>query len=898
MEAIQTVDLNFTNGGGGHSATLGTFLNAKSVQTGGDMGVVIGDMGDFNAFSNDSLNDLMSNFVCTEISTAAQPNYTSRTRKYVDKTSLLLKSHMVLVRGRDCGPRGTLDFGVVDPSDPSRVYGGEVPFFSEVINSPNIKDSLGREFPFPSLPPMKHGSIIAAGRIYNFESAAEYDGIKINLVYNNRELQENLSLNDEAVSAMYKGFRNENNVFFGGPDLQQYDLKLGYTLTDFFSMLSLANVQMDPENNLSNAEGADDVLFEASGTLESVVGTVASYFGYFWFVNPFNGYLSFINTQEASQLEITDYTKSENQDENMVNASFTESLKSPKIVNVFSGTGEKKEDKEPKDEDRPKRVFFKRYDILADVDYPDFGRRDTITGKWYFEEEIGALFALFNQGSDDPETFDKFMFRLLHDNYDPKWRKPHAAKDDNCNRWGMALDNPDAFNANMDSSTLQYGGLYWGQARNYQTWDWGPKPKNHNAEKKGAMAYIWDLRTDAKSQKRRRSALKFGPAKDDVYDRFDNQFQYISCNSDLGDHNVKMTRPSQSDLYTFMKAFYAIAGGIYVSNPYGRYRVERMQFQNTNNLTIVGPVDGNTLIKDIDDLSQLWDVLSILKVKSRLKVRDLWLATKAVQDGFMKTEAVHDFHFIAIRNLPKLERKNGQENDMMVDFRGLKMLEFLEGENAGIADHLFLGGPTVGLREGHHNFFINDAVSLSWSNYKKAKLLLSKSLPMEYKRTKTRVNKIIDDPFEEEKEDNDMSESSSGANKMAELFDRFDLKYFRVSGPEYNMLNDLSLSSHSGGVTEMIALEKIKGEYEEEPSSTKTSVKTMYGLHIPEYTPTITSLSIRVAGDGITTTINESTIKLLPPSQSFLLNKANEAVVTSKGVASWLSAGQKNRLGL
>jgi len=44
----------------------------------------------------------------------------------------------------------------------------------------------------------------------------------MNLIYNNMELKEDLSLNDEAVSADYKL----------SPDLSQYDLKYGYTLDD------------------------------------------------------------------------------------------------------------------------------------------------------------------------------------------------------------------------------------------------------------------------------------------------------------------------------------------------------------------------------------------------------------------------------------------------------------------------------------------------------------------------------------------------------------------------------------------------------------------------------------------------------------------------------------------
>ena len=52
MEAIQNVALNFTNGAGGHTATVSTVMDAKRVQDGESLGIVIGSMGEINSFSN------------------------------------------------------------------------------------------------------------------------------------------------------------------------------------------------------------------------------------------------------------------------------------------------------------------------------------------------------------------------------------------------------------------------------------------------------------------------------------------------------------------------------------------------------------------------------------------------------------------------------------------------------------------------------------------------------------------------------------------------------------------------------------------------------------------------------------------------------------------------------
>jgi hypothetical protein len=884
METIRSVDINFSNGAGGHSATIQTLLGAKNVQNGENVGTVIGDLGEISSFSNDKIAEMLANFVCVEKSTATNATTSAVSRKYIDKTSLILKSHAVLVRGVNCGPREDLDFI------------GEVPFFSEVINAPiPLTDGQGREFPFPSLDPVKKGSVITAGRIFNYESAAQYDGIKINLVYSNKKLQDgegetpNLCLNADAVSDLYKGIPIEGGGFVGGPDLAQYDLKFGYTLNDFNKILSLAGIQVDPQNNLQDEEQGDKVLFENSGTLASVVASVASYFGYFWYINPKNGFLSFINTQTAANLKIEDFRNTT--DENILSTSFTESLASTKIVNSYIGTSEKKDDESPKDDDRPKRIFFKRYEIAKDFIEVGFGRSKTVgeglnqTTVDLLDEELGAMFAIFNQ-NQDAETFNKYFFRVMHSNTDP------INKDDKCNRWGMDLD-PDG------GKRLVYELLYnGGECANHNVWEWGPAPKNADGEiiggAKGDMTqYIYDGEQQAEDPERRKSTIKRSKKKDDFFDRVRDDFTYIACNNANLEVAApsKMKRASETDLYTFLSSYFAIAGGIFISNGYSRYKAERMEFTNMNNITVVGPLKGDTLISEIDDLSELNDILELVQTKKRKTVTDIWRATKDL-DGKPKTfdvQPVNDFFFIAIRNIPKLERKNGNE-EFLVDFKPFQRLEFYE---SGIKRaYLWLGGTPEDMIQ------LDEAVSLSYSNYRKATADNRKSLPMEYLRRKTRVNKIGDDPFEEEKEDEDLSEGTSAENKMSELFDRFDFKYFKVDSPDYNLLNNLTLSSFSGSTTEMMALEEIKGDYEEGEANTKSSTRSLYGLHIPEFSPTINSISIRVGGDGITTTVNESTIKLIPPNQTLLTNRAHESALLANGLAPNLGAKQRNALGL
>jgi len=821
MESITSIDVNFSNAGGGHSASIACVKGAKKVQTGEDLGVVIGDRGEINSFSNEDVQKLMNNFICTETTTSSNANKTTIVRKYRDTTSLLLDSIVVLLRGVNTGPRQELDFM------------GEVPYFSEVINAPHpLKDSEGREFPFPSLEPERDGSVIKAGRIYNYESAAEFNGVKISLCYNKRQFKPELSLNDEVVSDSYKV----------DPDLSQYDLKYGYTLSDFHKIVELAGITIDWGEGGTPED--DNCLFETNGNLGSVIGNVASYFGYHWFINPENGNIMMINTQAAAALTPLDYTNTS--DPTIVSATYTESAIGSEIVNTYAGSTDKPDNKSPKDDDRPRRVFFKRYFIDEDI----------VEG--LPKEEMGAFFAIFNQG-EDTDSFDKFTYQLLYMiEYSPTFLDVFGRK-------------------------LLYTQFYKYLPYRRQTYKWGPKDPAQAVDFAN-WDFIYMSERLAKNKDRRISNIK---ENNKPLDRFKDKFEYILCN---WRKTHKMPKPSQSDLYTYLQAYFAIAGGIYISNGYSKYKVERMEFQNMNNITIVGPLHKDTLISDIPDLSELWDVLTLAMVRNRTTVEDIWRASKGrkpmpkrAQEG---STPVNPYMFIAIRNIPKLERKNGQEADNLVDFRPLKTLEYYES-NAR-PKKLWLGGES-----GRKKMKVEEGIKLSHENFIEA-LDMKKSLPIEYIRRKTRVNQIHGGEEAEEEEDNDIADSSESSQKMSDLFDRFDYKYFGVEKPDFKITNKLSISSASGSATEMLALKNLRRNYSSGNRPPVASSRTIYGLIIPKFTPIMSSLSISKSQGGVQVTVSESTINLTPPSQNFMTNKAQESIITRSGFASFLSAAQKN----
>tara|TARA_R100000315_G_C5233652_1_gene144723 strand:+ start:585 stop:3098 length:2514 start_codon:yes stop_codon:yes gene_type:complete len=833
METITNISLNFTNGGGGHSAQVNTVLNAQNVQNGETIGSVIGEAGETSAFSNEKISEMLQNFVCVSKTKSANATSKGVSRKYVDKTTLALQSIVVLLRGQNCSPREDLEFE------------SEVPYFSEVSNAPIIRDSQGRDFPFPSLDPIRKESLIIAGRIYNYESAAMFNGVKISLVYNDGKLKEDFCLNVDEVSDLYKA----------APDLSQYDLKYGYTFNEFLKIIELAGLKIRNVPIGETQEQEDirkKILFESSGTLHSVVSSVCSYLGYYWYIDPKNGEIVMLSSEEAVSMEIPDHT--ETTDENIINASFTDNAQMSKLVNVYTGTTDKPEDKSPKDDDRPKPIFFKRYRIDTEQEFKDLKMNQTT---------LGAFFALFNQGAST-EVFDMYLFWLLSVlKRDLKIGKIKQVFGENIELGELYKKGKDAGNDTL----LPF---------NNQIWNWGPR--------KGIAGNPCIFASALANKEELAAGTKLTDKNGNDLNRADNKFQYILCNSSI---RKPLPKGSTTDLFPFLRAYFAIAGGIYISNGYGEYKADRMEFQNANNITVLGPFKGTTKIKDIKDLSDVYDILDILKIGGKT-VEDIANATK----GDAKSITVNKNFFIAIRNIKKLERFNGELLPNMADLSIFKNLEFFE--NARKPKKLWMGGNEgVILETGALKNIFNQSIA----NFKAAVEFPQgdkngKSLRLEYIRRKTRVNKKPEDG--EEKEDDELAGGTESQNKMSELFDRFDFKYFSVVAPEYDRLNKLSLSSLSGSTVEMKALKQVREKYSDVSESPKSSSRTLYGLHIPEFKPTMNSININVTSQGIQTTISESTFTLIPPDQNILSNTASEISLNNGNFASFLSAGQKN----
>ena len=689
-ECVTSVDLNFSNGGGGHTATVTSIVGAQSAQTMEDsLGEIVGDVGSKSSFSDSRIDDLMSRFVVTETTTNADPTKKTRVRKYVDSTALKLNSLIVLVRGINAPPLGQGEFE------------DKVAFFSEVKGT--AIPSFGGTAPVEGA---EKAPVIIAGKIYNMESRNMLDGeaTTVNLVYQGKTLKRNLSLNDEVVPEEYRN----------SPDPSQYALKFGYTLNEFKQMLELAEINYDG----LDVERGDDVLFETSGPLMGVVSSVASYYGFYYYINPQDGKLRFINSALAAQLTIADPTQTTN--ESVVAASFTRSGITDTIVNTYAGTAQNmnKSDMGGGGADGSGaggpdlyKAFLHKVDIEGFKAFQDMNMSRNLRG---------AFFALFNQ-DQPPEMFDKFTYLLLilsERNVKQKGQFPDF-KDSHLWR---TKDNQGQLQRNVVrlAGNVTYDAdeqyekiiqpLYLPRPFNLELWSWGPTKGND-----GATEVIWgvddakiknnelwlakkaDLGHQFKRHDKEYPALYFGLA------CYKSQAQLAWEDIDEVSGNMPMSKPSQSPLYEFLKIYFQIAGGVYVSHGYGQKRALRMGFENYDNITVGGPYHTDTKIKDTQELAQLHNLFQILGIKREVTVGDL--ADKANK----KAKAVNKFHFVGIRNIPKLGMRQDQEKlgqkarpfgaDQPANFGPLGThVEIYDKPNALNGASRFIGGPLLNLK--------------------------------------------------------------------------------------------------------------------------------------------------------------------------------------------------------
>jgi len=822
-ETLISLDFNFSSSGGSHSVSVQSVLKAKDLSDSeNELGTLIGSSAGRTTFSNEKIQNLMKNFIEVEKTVEQDGNRKTINRKYQDITSLKLKSHCFVVRGRDCHPqdkgvsgslfnrrsRNVLSLGSgriltnLGSYNPLPAVGGgqevTIPYFSELPNSPITNPE--QKFPFRG-PRKIGGGVIAIGNIYNEESSVNSAGEKTSLVYQDGKLKERLSFNEDRVNIFYK-----NN-----PDLGNYDLNFGYTLQEAkrgFAQAGIALIGL-PESS------TDEVLFSESGTLDSIASSIASRYGYYWFVDPFSsGSIKFVNSSSSSQLPITNpFTQSGDVQKNYLSASFTENKISPKIVNAFGATIEKQ---------------TQTFEFETGQRYTRFHKLRMDRMEKLFKMDISLIrifYGLYISGKFDSKTFDAI-----------------------------------AHFATYTSDSIEWG----------EEWE-------DSTKLRGLKQGTWGNFVAGTSVRRY------------IKKNFDGKFNLeLGTYVELG--NKRPSLPSTKKIYNSLKDYFdIISSSVFVSNKFSRFKARRMQW-GSSAMSISGPYNiKETKIEEVDDLQTFDSVLKLNGFPNK-QLSDLF-------DNSDSSGSSGDYGFLGIVKGNQRQSKGKKKQD--IDYEIVNEENFIFFKNS-FTNINFM----VYTQEFEDQ--VKSLIRQSISAYNKFRRTPS-DIPNTIKATYTRVKRPTDEPENDETKEEEEDEArrqaglDAAAEKLSEISERFDIRYFnlKTNGASGDPLNPITLDTKYGKIADIKALEVANfGARQSNVQTSKSSSRTIVGLSLPSsFSLTLSALSIRLGASGVTTTIQESTSKLLKPDEQLIISSGQKASLATN-VNVKFSAKQKNFFGL
>lgn len=833
-ETLISLDFNFSSSGGSHSVSIQSVLNAKDLaDSESELGTLIGSSASRTTFSNDEIQNLMKNFIEIEATTQKDGSKTTISRKYQDITSLKLKSHCFVVRGRDCHPhdKGVSGIGfqrqsrsvltgssgrLIDglgSSNPRASFGGGeeviMPYFSELPNSPITVSS--QKFPFRRPKKLNGGGVIAIGNVYNEESSVNSSGVKTSLVYQGGDFKDKLSFNEDKVSEFYK--RN--------PDLSNYDLNYGYTLQEAKQGFALAGISLIglPESS------TDEVLFTESGTLDSIASSIAAKYGYYWFVDPFSfGQIKFVNSTSASQLSVTNpFSQSGDVQKTYLNASFTENKLSPKIVNAFGSTIEKR---------------TQTFEFGMGQRYTRFHKLQMGGMNQFFKIDLSLMklfYGLYLSG-----RFDSFVFDAI----------AHYA-------------------------TYKKGSkIVWGD-------NWENADRLHGAKSGG-----FDIVSGGINEDKLRKAHK----ENSEFDLDTGTFVSFTKKVNNITQQGRLENPSRNKIFQNIKSFFdLICNSIYVSNKFSRYKARRMQW-GSSDMSISGPFDITaTKVSEVDGLQSLQSALELNG-----------FGDKNLNDLFGKSDSSGtggDYGFVGVVNGNQRQSAGKKKEDF--DYEIVNDKNFIFFKNQFTGENFFAFSKKFADTVGS----LIDKSATMFNNISG----LSKDAPNSLKAYYTRVKKPTDEEETDESREDEEAEArrqaglDAAAEKLSEIAERFDIKYFNVktNGASGDPLSPITLDTKDGKIADIKALEVANFSARQSNTQTnKTSSRTIVGLSLPtNFSITLSGLSIKLGSSGVTTTIQESTVKLLKPDEQLLINSNQRASLATNSNVKF-SAKQKNFLGL
>jgi hypothetical protein len=391
MGRITSIDVTYSSNGSPHSATISTIEgeilhpdksvivsplgNIKTLGVGESIGSVAGTL---------ATNLVANNFVVDEITTSTDPYKTTKTYRLIDKVSQILDGYAILVRGQNVSPFGGINYK-------GRAYdAGEVP--DTAWNATAARGAIPPEI-------YEDDKIIVLGRTRSvFTPSVPYGNSidpvqnRIHAVYEAGSLVNNVSLNADGVTVdMIK------------QQIDSVSLLYGYTLSDVKLALEDAKIGL----KLVGFPTAENALFNTSGSIRSVLSSIASTFGLYWFVAQ-NNEVRFLNAKDigGENTKVDTFYNALTSNNLVIEKSISDRGYGPTIISSFRGTTEPLKPSQvvyrlPGASVSKRKMFKVRIkDIL------------TYSGSKISRIHLKKLFALFSWFNATEEEFDKFFWAL------------------------------------------------------------------------------------------------------------------------------------------------------------------------------------------------------------------------------------------------------------------------------------------------------------------------------------------------------------------------------------------------------------------------------------------------------------------------------------------------------
>jgi hypothetical protein len=344
---------------------------------------------------------------------------------------------------------------------------------------------------------------------------------------------------------------------------------------------------------------------------------------------------------------------------------------------------------------------------------------------------------------------------------------------------------------------------------------------------------------------------------------------------------TKIRRPSSGTAFPKVEFIYKLLHNkIYLSNYYREYSAKRINWAGSE-MNISGPFDINTNISDIEALADIHAALD-----EDITLEKLMVFAGSKGDGSYGFVGVLDGRNHASIGISKDNLDFDLFNDRNYDFPSNIAAEFLAISNE-------LKSKVKMLANESAKAFNNMDKDASGSQTARAYYTRSQRPTDEAEGLKSRED--------EEAEADRQAGLDANAQRIAELAERFDIRYYSLNtnGANGSPLNPITLYAKNGKIAEIKALQnssissRMSNRYPPSQSS-----RTIVGLSIPEvFSPTISGITLQLSDSGVTTTIKESTVKMLRPEEQLIID-ANMKALLSTRTNSAFTARQKDFFGL